>query len=186
MIKRIIFEGMDRLGKSTQINLLEKFLKKMRKKSKIYHFIGPEDKRTETQLKNFTNTLYLIDVSDEIALCDRDIYGEYIYGKMYRNNNPNFIFTLENVFKNLTDHSIFFLMEDSIKNVLKRDDGKSDTLNYWKKLYEKIRFRICFYKSKIKYKKIINIKGKSIEDVNMTITDYIIKIMMLKGFKNDK
>lgn len=183
MIKRIVCEGQDRLGKTTQINLLEKYFDDIKIKYKYYHFKGPEDKKTETQFKIFIDNLYEINNSliGQISLCDRDIYGEYVYGKLYRKNNPNFIFTIEKVFKKLTNQSILFLFEDSIKNILNREDGKSDTINYYKKLYEKIRFRICFYKSKCKYKKIINIKNKNIDKVYEIILKYI-NIIFVKEF----
>jgi thymidylate kinase len=177
MIKRIIFEGTDRLGKSTQIGLLEIYLKFLAYDVSKFHFTSPTDKRTETQLKNFVNILYIIDDLNCISLCDRDIYGEYVYGPLYRQNNPNFIWQLENVFKDLTEASIFFLFEDSISNILKREDGDSFTKNYWKKLYEKILFRIAFYKSKIPHKKIINIKGKSIQEVHEIIINYIVGVI---------
>lgn len=177
MIKRISIEGMDRTGKSTQIELLRKYLYNLNIFTKCYHFIGPEDKTIETQFKNFTNSLWTINNEKYLAICDRDIYGEFVYGLLYRKNNPNFIWQLEKIFKKLTNETILFLFEDEISNILDREDGKSDTLSYWGKVKEKILFRISFYLSKCKYKKIIKITNRSILVIQNELRDYIFNIM---------
>ena len=164
----IILEGLDRLGKSTQAELLSKEFK-----IPVIHYTSPEDKLPQTQFKNFVNNYYEIYKNRLSQIHDRSIYGEYVYGPMYRKSNPNFIFTIENQFKELINKSYFILIEDSIKNILKRDDGKSFTINYFKKLKEKWLFRLVFFLSKCKYKKIISIKNKSIEQVNLEIITFL-------------
>lgn len=108
-----------------------------------------------------------------ISLCDRDIYGELVYGLLYRKTNPNFIWVLEKLFKNLTNSSMLLLFEDKIHNILSREDGKSDVSTYWGKFIEKILFRVSYYLSKCKYKKIININNKSIDDIHKEIILFI-------------
>ena len=166
MIQRIILEGVDRCGKSTIASMLEKELKSSN--VKIMHFTGPPNELT--QKENFIESLDTINnfankSPNNLYITDRDIYGEVVYGATYRKEDPNWIWELEHEYYMLTKNSLFILLEDTAKNSLKRDDGKSYTTNRFKRYKEILKFRKAFKKSIILHKHIISIEGKTPNEV---------------------
>lgn len=174
----IVFEGIDNVGKSTQIkNLKDYFAKKYGKvfinhHSSNYSGISPEEHQ-KLASKEYLQIFKFSKFSD--IICDRLHGGEYVYGKIYRNyENPDYVFDLEVEEKmNLKNDSFLIVLIDEPENVIKRDDGLSFSTELDKKKIEIQRFVEFFAKSKIKNKLLINISNKDINQVFNEIINFI-------------
>jgi len=183
MIKRIVIEGADNVGKTTVANILKDRFNSKSNSVKIMHFTGPPNELT--QKENFIESLNIINdfanaATNNLYITDRDIYGEIVYGPMYRKENPNWIWELEKCFYKLTQNSLFILLEDTAKNSLSRDDGKSFTTKRFKRYKEILKFRKAFRKSIIPNKYKIKITNKTPLDVANEITACLVISNMRK------
>lgn len=175
-ITRIVLESVDNCFKSTTAELLKKELASRYDRIEIIHFTAPPNHLT--QKENFTNLLSKInDISNSVGrnlvITDRDIYGEVVYGFLYRKEDPNWIWSFEYRFSRLTQNSMFILLEDTARNSLKRDDGKSFTTNLFKRYLEILKFRIAFKKSKIPFKHRVKVTNKSRKELVNIIKNYL-------------
>jgi len=182
-ISRLILESVDNCFKTTTAELLKKELSFKYDKIKIIHFSAPPNNLT--QHGNFINLLNKInDISNSdgrnLVITDRDIYGEIVYGPLYRKENPNWIWSLEYRYFKLTQNSMFILLEDSARNTLKRDDGKSFTTNIFKRQLEILKFRKAFRKSIIPFKHKIRVTNKSREELTNEIKSYLYDADMMR------
>jgi len=163
----IIFEGPDNVGKTTQINLLRNYFANKNKTFILHHssnYKVPPEKHKELAKKEY---LTIFNLNEDI-ICDRLHGGEYVYGPIYRNYNGDFVFDLES-------EGYLIVLIDEPKNLIKRDDGKSFSIDLEKKRLEIQRFKEFYEKSNLK-KILININGKSIEEVHQIIIDFLDKI----------
>lgn len=174
----IIFEGIDNVGKSTQIQLLRNYFAKKYNKVFITHHSSnykdvSSEKHQELTKKEYEEIFKFCRFTDFI--CDRLHGGEYVYGQMYRNyENPDFVFDFEKEEKiNLLDDVFLIVLVDEPKNVIERDDGSSFTTDLKKKDKEVQLFKEFFVKSNIKNKLLINIANKDIDNVFNDIITFI-------------
>ncbi len=186
MIKRLILEGVDNVGKSTVANMIKERLSYKDfffDNIEIIHFTGPP--RGMTQYENFVNQLTHIekianDPGNNLVITDRDIYGEMVYGPTYRNEDPTWIWDLEDGYPSLTKESLFILLEDTAKNSIKRDDGLSFTTSRFKRYQEMLKFRKAFKDSAVPYKHRVRITKKSPETVTREILQHFFKAIPME------
>lgn len=141
----VIFEGADNLGKSTIINALtEKY--KADRDIMYMHFKNPPkdiENPLEYQEQTFSEAMskctymaitesMLKHTNKNIVFFDRSYFGEYVYGPIYRNENPDEIIKI--IKKIHEKHGVFDIvvvhLEACAKFVINRDDNKSFTSNY--------------------------------------------------------
>lgn len=145
----MIFEGADNLGKSTIINKFISDYKDTRDITMI-HSTGPHPEEGEdpfdyqtrafkdkaikvTTIGSLERTLN--STSKNIVILDRAWHGEYVYGQIYRNGDPDKIIDMINkndlIVSNLAKVVVIHL-KASPEFILKHDDNKSITSTFEK------------------------------------------------------
>jgi thymidylate kinase len=142
-MKIIIIEGTDNVGKDTVIKRLEaEFIN-----CAVVHCEKPPHATSKEQalyqqssfINLMANTLYQyiayskLGIGDEFAMIhNRSWYGEYVYGCMYRDNDPTFvkhmIKTLETALNNSikpNDLCFITLLSDNMEFLSRNEDGLS-------------------------------------------------------------
>lgn len=182
----IIMEGLDNVGKDTQIrNLQTTCASKFNIETHVLHYSNIKGLSGE-KCKLYSEKLYrsmfnimddLFDYNKPIFILNRSHIGEAIYSPMYRNYNGDYVFDIEKEFCNRkfwkTLSLIVFI--DNAENLIKRDDGLSFTTDLNKKEMEIGLFKSAFKKSNIKNKKLININKKDIGQVYNEMWNFLIK-----------
>lgn len=178
MQKFIIIEGPDRVGKDTQSKLLQLKLIKERLPIHMFHYSGvkgiPKEKIKEYSELMYTDMFKIMKEAykaERSLIFNRSHIGEYIYSPMYRDYDGSYIFDIEKKFidEEFWIHIFLIVLVDEPQNLIDRDDGDSFSISLDKKKEEIDRFTGAIRKSKIKFKKLINIKGMSIDDVHREI-----------------
>jgi thymidylate kinase len=185
MMPLIIVEGCDNVGKNFLINRLIKDKKNVI----IRHFSNPKgetDKekiefQKEDFLDEFRNQLSRRDLTktdSDVYVWNRSHIGEWVYGKIYRNYDSNWIFNMEKSFAFDKKTDIFLVLLDAdAEFTLQNDDGLSFTTNLERRKYEIQRFHEVFDKSnirnKIKIKVNIDSSFKNIEDIHEELLNFI-------------
>lgn len=139
----LIFEGCDNVGKTT---LIDKFVQEFRNTRDIVliHSRGPEKNSPDPfeYQKSFFKALThkIVDIANferyypqtnkHIVLLDRSWYGEYVYGQIYRNEDPNKIMNEIIDLCNFTINlykipSVDVYLKASPEFILAQDDGLS-------------------------------------------------------------
>ena len=185
-MKIIIIEGPDNTGKNTLIHdLLEK-----NEITKVIHCSTP--KPSDDPL--FEQTKYFASLANEciheskntdIIVFNRYYQGEYVYGQIYRNEDPakimNVIGYLETKFRyELDDVEIYYvqLLSSDPEMLINMDDGKSLSKAAKDKIEKELQlFKEVFDKSTIKKKYIIYVNDgdhfRSREDILIEFNDFI-------------
>jgi len=197
-MKHIIIEGGDRLGKSTLINLLCNHFNY--DNINIRHFGKPPQKFPEDisplefQAKCFVKEGRLLDFThqlendqyayfENIVIWNRSHLGEYVYGQMFREQNPieiekfikNFeeeflIYNSETYLILLTADSEFFLEQEDGKSFSKNIEEKSRELNLFDDIYNKSlvdkKLRIKVNKNNKEYIPTWHILNLTLEFIN--------------------
>lgn len=176
----IIIEGVDALGKSTQIQKIKEEFEKQGVSVHILHYsnikaFGNDNKKIrEASYKQYRDMLKLANYAaseDSMALIlDRSHVGEAVYSPLYRNYNGDFVFEEEKTFlwqDNLKRIKLI-LFTDEVEAIIKRDkernDGQSFSLDPEMKKKELDLFDKAFEKS-ILNKKRIELKGRDAEQI---------------------
>ena len=162
-MKLLIFEGLDRCGKDTIINkIAEDYSHFIR-----VHFSFPKgennEEKTEYQVRSFnsemtvqSNLRFIYGQSyfeNGIYIWNRSHIGEYVYGPMYRDSNPeSWIKPLEEAFFAADENVYLIYLYADVDFLLKNDDGKSFTNDKDKKENELKLFNEAIDKSCIKNK----------------------------------
>ena len=167
-MKVIIIEGPDNTGKNTLINhvLDNNEIVKIIHCSKpkqldnvLYHQFISFKKLAEEAIKDYSSN------SDEVLIYNRYHIGEYVYGQLYRNENPEQILEVihlieDTILNAIPQDNISYiqLLSRSAKLLQNNDDNKSLS-NARLDLIEKENqlFKEAFEKSKFKNKHIIYI-----------------------------
>lgn len=144
---KIICEGVDRLGKGTLIENIQKNFSAIPvipcgKPPKVENVL-------EFQKEFFKNGFEILNQKTSNIIFDRFHLGEYVYGPLYRNTNPNFIFDLELKYINAQCDTILVLLYTKDFSIME-DDGLSFDFNARDK--EQEIFFEAFDKSKMKNK----------------------------------
>jgi len=172
-MKLLIIEGPDRCGKNTLI----KNLTSQAENFVVRHF-GSVKGETDMEKRNFQFQFFkkefeLASLRPRFEMPDKERYprdiwiwnrahlGEFVYGKMYRNTNPEeWVMKMESLFAMDIDPSVHLLLLTADPEFLcKRDDGLSFTADVEKKKKEIENFEKAFNTSKIMNKKILNVSN---------------------------
>lgn len=172
-MKLLVVEGPDRCGKNTLI----KNLTSQAENFVVRHFGSAKGKddmeKRNFQFQFFKKEFELASLRRQFELPDKERYprdiwiwnrahlGEFVYGNMYRNTNPQeWVMKLEELYGFDIDPSVYLLLLTADPDFLcKRDDGLSFTAEVEKKKQELNAFRDAFDKSKIMNKLIINVSN---------------------------
>ncbi len=178
----VIFEGPDRVGKSTQINLLLKHLwQNFCLTPQVIHFGhigGLSDIETKTYSYHLYNEMFSSWRFNKFPyIYDRSHIGEAVYGPLYRGYSADYIYELENEYRQNLSNVFLITLVNSPSELLLREDGLSlkkdgEDPNKLKKI-EIDRFKKATSLSLIPNKKIIDCKGKTPEQVHEEIIKFI-------------
>ena len=162
----IFIEGHDNVGKGTQIaNIRNYFYPE--KQFHILHYGGVKSKLPSDEQLQFNKVYYnemfriisMMHQANMNVILDRSHLGEWIYGPMYRNYDPSYIWDLESMFKFKPWWNETYLIHftSSPETVIKRDDGFSFTIDLNKKQKEIDLFQDAINRSSIAHKVSIDI-----------------------------
>lgn len=182
----LIFEGADNLGKSTIINKIVNSFKD-KKDITLMHCTGPhpaegEDpftyqertfKEKVIKLNTLLGTETALETSSKnIAILDRSWYGEYVYGQIYRNGDPERIIEMINLCNMmmyspciviyLTASPEFILEHDDKISLYSNTDDKIDTI-----LEELGMFKECFEKVNCENFIEVSVEGENMQYRNI-------------------
>jgi len=170
---KIIIEGIDNVGKDTQIRNI---IKHFEVPFQVLHYYGCPIKNAGMNIK-FTKKLYQ-DMfwnikENDYVICNRSHLGETVYAPIYRSLGADWIFNLEKEYTDAYDDLILITIIDKAKNVIKRDDGLSLSTDKKQKKLEISMFKQAHEKSSIQNKLLININGKDEQEVKKEIINFI-------------
>lgn len=184
--KIIIFEGMDSVGKDTQI----KFVCNKYKYTyfHILHYCAVTT-RSNAEARRMSHDTYLemLCLLEQLYhydfILNRSHYGEYVYGKIYRNyEDPDYVLKMEKDIRwraLLHDATLITLVNSNFDELIKRDDGNSLSACKRELLSEEYnRFLDVHEQSIIKAKKLIDVNGLSIEQVSSEINSFLDEVYL--------
>ena len=176
--KIIIFEGLDRCGKNTQIKLLLPILSNL--PTQVLHYCGFKGLSKEENIKynqSLYNDLFLLikQSKNRNLIFNRSHIGEYVYSPLYRNYSGDYIYNIEKKYidEKFWQNIYLITFVDKTENLINREDGKSFSIDKKQKLKKIKLFKEATNKSFIKNKIIININNKSIETVHKNIKKFL-------------
>lgn len=181
--KIVIISGPDNVGKTTQIKLLHDYFanQNIGKSTHILHYSNVRLK-SSSEIQTYSANLYrdgfnLMKNSPNVNfICDRFHDGEWVYGKLYRNYDAEYIYGIEELFNvDETFWTEIYLITfiDKPGNLINRDDGESFSIDFDMKSKEINRFRDFHKKSVILNKKLINICRMDIDAVHKKVIQFI-------------
>ena len=188
----IIFEGMDRCGKDTQIkntfNYLINHLNDIRPIHVIHYSAVPI--KNKNQVIEYSKKTYnaMFNIAENYMnhyniILNRAHLGECVYGYIYRNYQADWIFDVELEYHDLvkSKDTVLITLVDSSWNCLTREDGNSlSNCDIQKANLEYDRFFIATNKSNIRNKYFLDIANKTIEEVKNDIYSYLDVIYLEK------
>lgn len=158
----IIFEGQDRVGKDTQIKLLIKYINNY----EYIHFKKPSSKINAIR-DIIINIKKIQENPNKIWIWNRSHISDYIYGKIYRKYNSDYIFDVEKKYKKIFENAYLIFLFCDIKTLLEREDGQSPSGKEINKYKELNRYYSAIEKSIIQNK--LKIKNINIQETNEKI-----------------
>lgn len=178
----VIVEGVDGVGKSTQIDLIEKEFEKRGYAVHIIHYSNIKFSNNMSEIENASKKRYstMFDIiNNKIDNCciifDRSHLGEAVYSPIYRKYSGDYVFDFEDKVLYKDDVKLV-LFTDDVNKILIRDllrgDGKSFSLDKDVKEKELKLFDEAFNKSKL-IKKRIHLNNRSPEEVFSEVKDFI-------------
>ena len=175
----LIIEGMDRCGKST---LVEQLRKRYFTDPRIlvHHSSSPPkvENPNEWEVQHyrslFDTSYYLNYAEDFNVIYDRFHLGAIVYGKKYRNVDPEDIYAIENIYIHPKDEIALVLLTDQTTHIMFRDDD--DSLESTPAEFDETRvaFEEAFSRSIIPNKLHINIsENGGFENTYDTVTKFL-------------
>lgn len=182
----VICEGIDNVGKGTQIQNIKDEFERQGKSVHILHYSNIKafeksetDKIRTASYKQFRDMFKIVNYAagedSFVLILDRAHLGECVYSPIYRNYSGEFVFEEEKTFiwednfKNIK----MILFTDEAENVIKRDDGLSFSTELETKKKEIELFDKAFEKSKLN-KKRISLNGRDKNQIwNEEVKPYI-------------
>jgi thymidylate kinase len=173
-----IFEGPDNSSKGTQIaNLKRHYEFTQDLPSHILHYSNVQvsgKNMLEVSQTYYREMFGFCEKANEMQaslILDRAHIGESVYSPMYRNYDGDYVFRMEEKF-DLSFYTLFIFIAD-VETLIRRDDGKSFSVDTEKKQKEIDGFKRAYDKTHIVNKHIIDITGKDIKTVWDEIKGYI-------------
>jgi len=165
-----IFEGLDNVGKGTQISNLKRYLEERGEVVHVLHYSNIKGNNIEERSRIYYHQMFQLmkfAINNGINLIlDRAHGGETVYSPIYRNYSGDYVYEIENNFNSrITSTAKLIVFIDDPNSLIKREDGLSFSVELEKKQNEVDRFTEFYEKSNIKNKFLINIKDKLIEQV---------------------
>ena len=152
---KIIIEGPDNVGKSTLINNI---IKNYKKNFLYLHYYATPDKENPIQWgKEQYNIMFNLFHTNPYVIADRAHLGELVYPEMYNGYDGTYVNTIESKYN--TNDILLITLIDEPENLIRRDDGLSNSIDINKKAKEIELFKKAHDSSLIKNKMIINVKG---------------------------
>ena len=184
----IFCEGPDRVGKSTQVTRLYKEIAARGMYPFILHFANlgiPEKdhciKKSEMLYRRMFDIIRLNKggLGTNGFILDRSHLGEWVYGKMYRDYDANFIWELEEDAKyhdegNWNKNYLITFIDQPL-NLISRDDGLSFSTRMKEKTVEVDRFIDSHQRSIIPNKILIDINATNEQEVWEQVKSFIWK-----------
>ena len=177
----IMFDGLDNVGKSTQIKLLMKHL--IDKPTHVIHYsaisgITPEQSYKYSQ-QLYDDMFYMMSEGSAFGrnlIFDRSHIGEYVYAPLYRNYSGEYVFDIEKKYSKSAffNDIVLFVLVDKAENAISREDGHSFSIDIENKQKEIDGFKKAYELSYIKNKHLIDINGLSIAEVYNIIKKIIL------------
>lgn len=176
----LIIEGMDRCGKSTLVEQLRKryFLNNTR--VLVHHSSSPPkvENPNEWEVHHYKSLLdasYMLNYTNDFDIIyDRFHLGAIVYGKKYRNADPEDIYAIENMYVHPGDEIALVLLTDHTEAILERDDD--DSLESSAAEFDETRraFEEAFSRSIIPNKLHINIsENGGFKNTYDTVTNFL-------------
>lgn len=170
----IIVEGMDRVGKNTQIEQLLLSFPDLVFHKLHYTKLPFKDKN---KIRDYSEKLYkdllnLLNNKDINFISNRSYIGEYVYSQKYRGYDGSYVFDLEKEF-DLENVYLIVLVNSNIVMLQTRDDGDSLSSKTKDLIEEYNLFKEAYNKSKIKNKIFIDCEDLSIDNLSFLINTFI-------------
>ena len=171
----ILIEGVDCLGKSTQISFIEKEFEKDHKAVHIIHYsnikldsIEAIEQASKIRYREMFNLMSNVP-ENNVLILDRSHIGETVYSPIYRNYSGDYVFHFEKEFAGRdTSKTKLIVFTDTPEAVIERDkkrgDGLSFSLDLDKKKQELEAFERAYEMSSLD-KKLIHLNGRSPEEI---------------------
>jgi thymidylate kinase len=175
----LIIEGMDRCGKST---LVEQLRKRYFTDPRIlvHHSSSPPkvENPNEWEVQHYRqmlDTSYMLNYADDFDIIfDRFHLGAIVYGKKYRNADPEDIYAIENMYIHPNDEIALVLLTDWTHNIMERDDNDSLESSPSEFDETRIAFEEAFKRSIIPNKLHINIhENGGFKNTYDTVTKFL-------------
>lgn len=182
----LIIEGMDRCGKSTLVEQLRKqYFTNPR--ILIHHSSSPPkvENPNEWEVQHYSallDTSYQLNYAHGFdVIYDRFHLGAIVYGKKYRNADPEDIYAIENMLVRKDDEIALVLLTDLTTHIMFRDDDNSLETNSAEFDETRVAFEEAFGRSIIPNKLHINIsENGGFKNTYDTVTNF------LNGVQNAK
>jgi len=181
----LLLEGIDKVGKTTQMTKIQPLLND--KSLMCLHYMSikgfEEHYMTKLYSKEMYSDMFRImrnEYKNINFLVDRSHIGEVVYSPMYRGYSGEYVYDIEkgycNSYNNAFWDEIYLItFIDKPENTIGRDDGLSFTTSLKTKQKEINAFIEATEKSHIKNKIIINIDGKDEDTVFKEIKKFLNK-----------
>ena len=168
----IICEGPERVGKSTQVKLLWKWLVNNSDLNLAsLHYSGMPTK--EKSSRNFYEMFEIVEEAEHTNfILDRSHLGEVVYASKYRGYDGHYVFNIEDSY-DLSDFYLITFIDDPI-NIASREDGDSLSLGKLTNIEEEVEaFKQATLLSSIPHKLVIDISDKPIEKVHKVVIEFL-------------
>lgn len=177
----LLCEGPDAVGKSTQVQKLLPLLHNLTTHqwhySAIKGFSSPEEtKEYSSQTYNNMFNILQNNYEENNFILDRSHIGEMVYSPLYRDYSGDYVLDLEWKWsKDATFWNQLYLITfiDDPEHLIARDDGLSFSIELNKKQDEVNRFIEATKKSYIMHKHILNISGRTIDQVHEEVRRFL-------------
>jgi thymidylate kinase len=181
MQKFIIFEGLDRCGKDTQIGLVQKHFKE--ETFQVFHYskvpFDTIEDSIEFSKRGYRDMFKIMTEnlgSERNLVFNRSHLGEAVYAPLYRKYDGDYIFDIEKDFtEELARNLIMIVLINDAEILMSRDDGNSQSKGIEDINEEKRLFTRAFDKSKIHNKLLISVGNRTPEEVLQIILEFIAK-----------
>lgn len=180
MSKLIIIEGLDRVGKDTQVSLLIKHFRDRVFQKLHYSSLPFKDDVVQhtTYSKRLYDDMFKLMLSAKEnninAIFNRAHLGETVYSPLYRGYSGDYVFDIEKNYVNELREELYLItLVNDPHIVWSRDDGQSLSKNEEDIRAEVDGFQRAHRLSKIKNKLMLNIGIMGADDVSKIIVDFL-------------